>query len=73
VTKATKRDPDNWRYHYELGLLLGGAGLNPRPQLLEAHRLNPHKPALNELLATIPKTGQVNWDLDFATFKAGTI
>ncbi len=40
-TSAVERDPRNWEMHYALGLGRAAAGLDPRPQLRIARRLNP--------------------------------
>jgi hypothetical protein len=63
MREAVERDPDNWRYHYELGILLGGAGQNARAELLVARRLNPHSPEVKMLLREAPAGQAVNWDL----------
>jgi O-antigen ligase len=64
--KAVSRDPDNWRYHYNLGLLLGAAGLPARPEIARAHTLNPHTnvPDLTALLKELPKGEAVSWTLE---------
>jgi tetratricopeptide (TPR) repeat protein len=64
--KAISRDPDNWRYHYDLGLLLGAAGFEARPEIAKAHELNPHTnvPDLTALLKSLPKGEAVNWNLE---------
>jgi Flp pilus assembly protein TadD len=62
IEKAAKRDPGNWRYAYDTAILLGGAGLEPRPALLEANRLNPRQPQITELLATLRKGEAVSWN-----------
>jgi hypothetical protein len=72
MAKAVKRDPDNWRYHYELAAVRGGAGINPRPELLTARRLNPHNADVNDLLATLPAGTAVNWDLELAAPSGAT-
>ncbi|HEX4733218.1 MAG TPA: O-antigen ligase family protein [Thermoleophilaceae bacterium] len=66
ANKAISRDPNNWRYHYDLGLLQGAAGLQPRPEIAEAHALNPHTnvPDLTALLKSLPKGEAVNWNLE---------
>jgi hypothetical protein len=64
MREAVNRDPKNWRYHYELGILLGGVGQNTRPELLEARRLDPHNANLLELLKQAPEGQAVNWDLE---------
>jgi hypothetical protein len=63
LEQAVKYDPDNWRYHYELASVQGAAGTDPRPELSTAHRLNPHNPELNDLLASIPPGSSATWDL----------
>jgi cytochrome c-type biogenesis protein CcmH/NrfG len=65
--QAVKYDPDNWRYHYELASVQGAAGIDPRPELQTAHRLNPHNIELNDLLASIPKGSSATWDLELTT------
>lgn len=44
MQRALARDPDNWEYHYGLALVRGSAGLDPRPQVRAASRLNPLSP-----------------------------
>jgi hypothetical protein len=63
MEKAAKRDPNNWRYAFSLAILQGGAGLDPRPELLRARRLNPQRAEIKDLLATVPKGSAVDWDL----------
>jgi hypothetical protein len=63
MAKAARRDPNNWRYAYTLAVLQGGAGLDPRPELLRAIRLNPQRAEIKDLLATVPKGTGVAWDL----------
>jgi len=64
--KAISRDPDNWRYHYDLGLLQGAAGFQARPEIAKAHALNPHTnvPDLTALLKALPKGEAVSWTLE---------
>ena len=61
--RASDRDPDNWRYRYELATAQGNAGIDPRPQLLAAKRLNPHNAELNSLISTIPPGQSAAWDI----------
>jgi hypothetical protein len=72
MEKAAKRDPDNWRYAFTLGVLQGGAGLDPRPELLRASRLNPQQTKTKELLAAVPKGSAVDWDLSLLPPSATT-
>lgn len=64
MRKASKRDPDNWRYHFELGALLGAASQNTRPELLRARGLNPENPEIDKVLKAAPAGNAVNWDLE---------
>ena len=64
MRKASQRDPDNWRYHFELGVLLGGAGHNTRPELLRARQLNPQYADTKRLLEAAPAGEAVDWDLE---------
>lgn len=41
VRRAVARDPGNWEYRYDLAIALGVQGLDPRPALADAQRLNP--------------------------------
>jgi hypothetical protein len=66
LERAVKRDPDNWRYHYELAALEGGVSLNPRPELVTAHRLNPTSAEVNSLLADLPRGSGANWEVELA-------
>jgi O-antigen ligase len=41
IQKAVSRDPDNWEYRYDLAVVRGANGIDPRPAAKEALRLNP--------------------------------
>lgn len=62
--RASDRDPDNWRYHYDLATAQGNAGIDPRPALRTAQRLNPHNAELNSLISTIPPGQSAAWDIE---------
>jgi hypothetical protein len=64
VREAVRLDPDNWRYHYDLGVLLGAAGREARPELVRARDLNPYALGLADLLKDLPTGGAVSWDLE---------
>ncbi len=49
---AVERDPRSWELHYELALVRGAAGLDPRRAAGVARRLNPHSP-LTQLAARV--------------------
>jgi hypothetical protein len=64
MQKAVDRDGKNWRYRYELAVLLGGAGQPPRPELLAAHALNPTSADVKALLQDTLPGQAVNWKID---------
>lgn len=73
MRKAVDKDPDNWRYHFELGVLLGGARLDARPELVTAHRLNPLEHDTSELLKAVPAGSAVNWELELRGPSGATV
>jgi hypothetical protein len=64
MTRAAKRDPGNWRYLYDLAVLEGGAGLDPRAELVAARRLNPNQADIKTLLDSLDRGDAVDWELD---------
>jgi hypothetical protein len=64
MRKATALDPNYWWYHYQLAILLGAAGQDPRPELLTTRRLNPFNTEAKDLLATVPAGQTAGWGLD---------
>ena len=52
LESAVSRDPRNWEIRYELGLVRGMAGEDPRPTVRAARRLNTYEPlAINAVKA----------------------
>ena len=45
---AVARDPSNWELRYGLAVVRGAAGLDPRPAMRAAQRLNPRSPLVAE-------------------------
>ena len=43
--EAVRRDPNNWRFHYSLGIVRAAAGLRAASQFATARRLNPFEEA----------------------------
>jgi hypothetical protein len=41
LREAVERDPRSWELHYALALVRAAAGMDPRPEIAEALRLNP--------------------------------
>lgn len=48
MDNAVRRDPANWEMHYGSALVRGAVGLDPRPALREAVRLNPRERLLEQ-------------------------
>ena len=44
IRNAIDRDPNNWVYHYGLGLVRAARGQDPREAIATARRLNPREP-----------------------------
>jgi len=63
MRRAVQLDPNNWRSRYTLAAVRGAAGLDPRPDLDEALRLNPYNAEMRQLSASIPKGDSASWDL----------
>jgi len=59
--QALRWDPGNWEVHYGLGLVRAAAGLDPRPQLRIADRLNPLDPLPPAALATFDTDSPRTW------------
>jgi hypothetical protein len=61
MQKAVAEQPRNWEFHYGLALAQGYSGIDPRPELAAARRLNP----MNDLVATATQafgaTGPSGW------------
>jgi hypothetical protein len=49
IQEAINRDPQNWEFQYDMALVRGVAGLDPRPAAARALRLNPLSPLTTTL------------------------
>jgi hypothetical protein len=58
---ALHRDPENWEYHYGLALVRASAGLDPRPQLAVAVKLNPRGELVREALRAFRTDKPAEW------------
>jgi len=56
-----ERDPRNWELHYGLGLTRAAAGLDPRPRLRIAARLNPKSALPRDALARFDSNDPATW------------
>jgi Flp pilus assembly protein TadD len=49
IRDAINRDPQNWEYHYDMALVMGAGGLDPRREARIARALNPLSPLTTAL------------------------
>jgi hypothetical protein len=63
MEEAVERDPENWRTHYGLALVLAIAGRDPLPELGEARRLDPLERKAARLLRAMEGGGPEQWRL----------
>jgi O-Antigen ligase len=57
MQQAIDRDPDNWNFHYGLGLARAAAGIDPVAELRGAHRLDPREPLIRQALRRLTAGG----------------
>ena len=62
MQNAVRRDPRNWQYHYGHALTRAAAGLDPRPQLRRARRLNPREDLLREASRRFDTASARTWE-----------
>jgi len=60
--RAVQRDPQNWEYHYDLALVRGAFGVDPRPQAALALELNPLANQTRDLVRTTRSTRRQVWE-----------
>jgi hypothetical protein len=58
---AVARDPGNWETHYGRALVLGAAGLDPRPSARRALALNPLEPLAREAVEAFATEDPQTW------------
>jgi hypothetical protein len=58
---AHARDPGSWEYWYGLGIVRAAAGLDPRPDITAALRLDPREPALQAAAVSFSGKDQTTW------------
>lgn len=58
---AVEREPDNWRGHYGLALVLAIDERDPMPELREAQRLNPFEQKVAKLIRAMRGGGPEQW------------
>lgn len=61
MDNAVQRDPANWELHYGSALVRGAVGLDPRPALREATRLNPRERLLEQAAETFSAENRDVW------------
>jgi len=61
MAKAADRDPDNWEYRYGEAIVRARAGLDPRPDIARALRLNPREPVVRYAVRRFRTAGAEDW------------
>lgn len=61
MNNAIDRDPHSWEPRYGLAIVRAASGLNPMPQLLAAHGLNPLEPLVNHEIARMRGGNPQTW------------
>jgi hypothetical protein len=59
--KAVEQQPRSWEYHYGLAIAQGYAGVDPRPQIALARRLNPREPMVKQAVTAFAPPDQSVW------------
>lgn len=62
MRSAVDRDPDSWETHYGLAIVRAAAGLDPRPQLATARRLNPLEPMVRDAARAMRGDDPQKWE-----------
>jgi hypothetical protein len=61
LERAADRDPENWTYHYGLARARAAAGVDPRPEALQALRLNPLEPDVRDAALQFARADRAEW------------
>jgi len=59
--RAAELDPHNWRCHYALALVRAAAGMDPRPAVRAATRLNPLEPLVVQAQSSLTGSDPAGW------------
>jgi hypothetical protein len=63
IQNAINRDPENWEYRYDMAVVRGLGGLDPRAAARRAHTLNPISPLTGALAKAMRTSNQHVWRL----------
>jgi len=61
MRSAISRDPEDWEYHFALGIARAAAGENPLPALWAAWRLDPREGVTNEAIEALRHRPRSQW------------
>jgi hypothetical protein len=62
MQKAVEQEPKSWEYHYSLAIAQAFAGIDPRPQMAVAARLNPREDLVHQGTAAFARrTTPAQW------------
>jgi O-antigen ligase len=61
MSKAVRRDPNEWQYRFALSVVRAAAGEDPRPAARQARRLDPREPLTNGLVLVLSTPDRRVW------------
>lgn len=73
MRKAVRVEPGSWEFHYGLAIADSYAGIDPRPQLLVAMRLDPHDRLIQQMAPVLGTSSPRRWLATAQTAYAVTV
>ena len=61
MTNAVEHDPHSWEAHYGLAVARAASGLDPRPELRTARRLNPRDSDVADTMRLLQTDDPQQW------------
>jgi hypothetical protein len=61
IARARREDPHDWTLHYTEALIRASTGLDPRPAIREARRLDPNDPLTSRGLKALDTSSRAAW------------
>jgi hypothetical protein len=70
---AVNHDPGSWETHYALALAQGSAGIDPRPSIRQAQRMNPFEPLVRRAVRRFSASSPTEWVTRAALVRADAL
>jgi hypothetical protein len=61
MRQALQRDPSSWERYFTLALAQASAGIDPRPAVARALRMNPHEPLAQQAAVQLRGASPTRW------------